>query len=130
MMKQCSRCKELQPVENFGRDASRADGLSMFCRSCIKIRNRGQRANRADWAKRRRASEPLRPCRQCGAMIPRRRWVCDGCQAENVAWRNSYARTKALTPEERLRRNATRRARYAERREAEQRRITAAPSAS
>jgi hypothetical protein len=32
MMKQCSRCKELQPVENFGRDKSRADGVSMYCR--------------------------------------------------------------------------------------------------
>ena len=35
-IKRCSRCREWMPVENFGVDNSRTDGLHHTCKTCLK----------------------------------------------------------------------------------------------
>ena len=35
--KQCSKCKSVQPVANFGNQKARKDGLNPWCRSCKRI---------------------------------------------------------------------------------------------
>jgi hypothetical protein len=35
-MKQCSKCKQLKPESEFGKDRSRADGLQPRCKECKK----------------------------------------------------------------------------------------------
>lgn len=32
--KECSKCRETKPVSAFGRDATRSDGLRIYCRAC------------------------------------------------------------------------------------------------
>jgi hypothetical protein len=32
--KQCSKCKEVQPLENFSKNTSKASGYNTFCKSC------------------------------------------------------------------------------------------------
>lgn len=32
--KVCSRCKEEKPLEAFGKDVSRRDGMAVYCRAC------------------------------------------------------------------------------------------------
>jgi hypothetical protein len=36
-MKTCSKCKETQSIENFGKDKSKKDGLRPSCKSCKKV---------------------------------------------------------------------------------------------
>jgi hypothetical protein len=33
-MKECGKCKEILPLDSFGKDKPRPDGLSPYCRSC------------------------------------------------------------------------------------------------
>ena len=33
-MKYCKRCRKEKPVEMFGKNKTRADGLSLYCKSC------------------------------------------------------------------------------------------------
>lgn len=52
--KSCVACKEVLPLEMFGRDKKQADGLHYYCRSCVNKRVR-------DYKKRFRADNPLHP---------------------------------------------------------------------
>lgn len=37
-IKECSRCKNPLSIDNFSKDSSRPDGLSMVCKTCTSIR--------------------------------------------------------------------------------------------
>lgn len=41
--KACCRCRAEKPIEEFGKNSSRKDGLSPECRVCVKERNRAAR---------------------------------------------------------------------------------------
>ena len=63
-VKQCTRCRELKPVEGFHLNRLRADGLATWCRVCVldysaEYRDRPghrerARAYAAEWRKRRK----------------------------------------------------------------------------
>lgn len=84
--KRCSGCKEIQPLDAFGKNKAKPDGLQAQCKSCFKVINqasyaRNKEALRAD---RGVASEKVRarnrrfvfdfllenPCVDCGESDP------------------------------------------------------------
>ena len=40
-MKTCNKCKEMLPLDSFGRDKPRPDGLSPYCKPCKGAMQRG-----------------------------------------------------------------------------------------
>lgn len=44
MQKPCPRCHAAKPPAAFYRDATRADGLSYYCRECVRAIKRGAAA--------------------------------------------------------------------------------------
>src|SRR6266581_3278428 len=36
MEKRCSKCKEMLPIESFGKDKRHSDGLKSHCRQCLR----------------------------------------------------------------------------------------------
>lgn len=61
--KPCSGCEAWQPLENFGADRSRKDGLANLCRSCARTRYRAwveaNRERHREQTKERRRRQPL-----------------------------------------------------------------------
>lgn len=47
-MKQCSKCKELKPIEKFGKDKRNRDGLRSQCKDCKRLYNRRYEENHRD----------------------------------------------------------------------------------
>jgi hypothetical protein len=39
-MKTCSMCKRDLPLSEFGSDASRRDGVTVYCKECVSKRNK------------------------------------------------------------------------------------------
>lgn len=37
MMKRCSRCETVKPLDDFGKDKARNDGLNCYCRECCAV---------------------------------------------------------------------------------------------
>lgn len=48
-MKTCGRCESDLPVSAFGVDRSRADGLTLYCRECNRIKTIEHRAGKREW---------------------------------------------------------------------------------
>lgn len=42
-MKQCRKCKQLKPLDKFGKDKSRGDGATIYCKPCKIEKERQQR---------------------------------------------------------------------------------------
>lgn len=63
-MRECRDCRETLPLERFGKDAARADGLNVRCRDCVAARSRRYREANPEKAraasKRWRAENPER----------------------------------------------------------------------
>ena len=57
-IKECKKCGEEKPYENFSKNRRRKDGFQDHCKSCIKVRDAKQYANNkgrfATWSKDRR----------------------------------------------------------------------------
>ena len=51
MTKQCSKCRETKPVEGFGQDRSRKDGLCYSCKECKNAANTTWRTANLDKAR-------------------------------------------------------------------------------
>lgn len=49
MEKRCSKCKEIKPVSEFGRDRRNKDGLNCYCKICKKAQNDHQRDYRIEY---------------------------------------------------------------------------------
>lgn len=84
-MKQCCRCKELKPVEAFGRNKQQKDGLQKYCKECgrasgrrhyLKNKQRKLAIREATHAARRRNMQFVfnylqsHPCVDCGEDDP------------------------------------------------------------
>ena len=39
-MKMCGRCKEIKPIEEFGRKARNSDEIDIYCRKCNRERKK------------------------------------------------------------------------------------------
>lgn len=54
MTKHCSACDQTKPVEAFGRDRTRKDGLAAWCRACLNAytNQKKYRARGAYWFRR------------------------------------------------------------------------------
>lgn len=50
--KRCSRCKEIKPITEFGRDSRNKDGLLIYCRDCKRAMNASQSEYRKEYMKR------------------------------------------------------------------------------
>lgn len=69
-MKKCSQCKEIKPLEDFYRDRSAYDGLSVRCKPCARSHSSATaKQRRARGVKYPRGIEPKR-CNTCG-------YLCD-----------------------------------------------------
>ena len=44
-MKKCSYCEKEKPESFFSKDKKGKDGLNKVCKSCIKLRNKGYKAD-------------------------------------------------------------------------------------
>ena len=42
-MRQCSKCKEFSPVENFSKKRQKKDGLDSWCKNCTRANTKRQR---------------------------------------------------------------------------------------
>lgn len=60
--KTCTRCQLEKPLDEFGSDKQRVDGLSIYCRECIRERGRESYARNAA-SKRSRSREQGPRCR-------------------------------------------------------------------
>ena len=49
--KRCSRCKEIKPVSEFGKDRRNKDGLLIYCKSCKRKINASQADYRKEYMK-------------------------------------------------------------------------------
>jgi hypothetical protein len=58
-MKHCKRCDTLKAADQFGPNAGRKDGLSVYCRLCTKAYMAGKQYDKARWAEK-RAEESAR----------------------------------------------------------------------
>ncbi len=47
--KKCNNCKVEKPISDFGKNKSRKDGHSQFCKSCIKILDTRYRPRQREW---------------------------------------------------------------------------------
>jgi 5-methylcytosine-specific restriction endonuclease McrA len=50
--KRCSRCNEIKPVSEFGKDRRNKDGLLIYCKSCKRKINASQSEYRKEYMKR------------------------------------------------------------------------------
>lgn len=80
--KHCPRCKRDLPRGDFGKHATRADGLTAYCRSCTRARYEEKRDAELGKDRRRRG----RRCSTCDqrkgkADFPKRGGVCYACTA-------------------------------------------------
>ena len=50
-MKKCSRCKEIKPLDHFGKDKSRSDGFQRRCRNCQNAATQAWRESNRDAAR-------------------------------------------------------------------------------
>lgn len=48
LLKRCSRCNELQSIDEFGIDASKKEGTRAYCNTCKNARNKEQYQNNID----------------------------------------------------------------------------------
>ncbi len=114
-MKNCPSCKRLRPHDSFGRNRGTGDGLSTYCRECMRARNTryyAQRRARAGKRYRPRVQHPdgLKQCAACDTVKPieefdlqpsqsgGRNCYCKPCRSKlNRQWR--FTREYGLTPE-------------------------------
>jgi hypothetical protein len=69
--KQCTKCKVVQGVNNFGKDHKRKDGLSYICKNCTKEHNKEMRERRKINGK----------CQNCGIIKEDKdRYYCNKCE--------------------------------------------------
>lgn len=47
--KKCNNCKEEKLISEFGKNKSRKDGHSQFCKECIKVLDQKYRPNQREW---------------------------------------------------------------------------------
>ena len=48
-MKQCYKCKKELEVTDFGKDKSKADGLNVYCKECIRYKNSLVKRDRTEY---------------------------------------------------------------------------------
>lgn len=74
MGRRCGGCKQVKPLEEFTRNSSTKDGLSVYCRECWRERNRRYKEKRA--AREGRSLRPQRAKRD----VPDGMKYCPDCQ--------------------------------------------------
>ena len=48
MLKKCNGCGQELPLDNFGKDSARKDGVSNKCKACVKVKNKQAYDNNAE----------------------------------------------------------------------------------
>lgn len=50
-MKECTKCRKLKDISEFGKDGQKKDGLSSSCKTCVNSRNKKYRESRPEYFK-------------------------------------------------------------------------------
>ena len=58
--KQCSKCRKFSPVEKFGNDKSRKDGLFTWCKNCVSQSGKKYRSKNKKWLSQRHKEDRLK----------------------------------------------------------------------
>ena len=82
-LKRCTKCKRWLPINNFGIDSGRADGIRTACYDCRRVKTKRQHINQApNKLAQGRATHAIRKAIERGTMVKAKMLTCRHCHKQ------------------------------------------------
>jgi hypothetical protein len=98
----CKKCQTTKPIEDFGKDSRRDDGVSLTCKACAREKHRNWKAKNPGYAAAWRKANPEKLAKQKSDWAARntekvRGWVNDWL-SRNRQWKIDYEAARRAAP--------------------------------